>query len=220
VTIPGNQAGQTINVSSEHQRLVEKFEQLTQKFEQFVSRIEDNEPLLNKKSKGKKLLNKRNVKKSSLQSQINIEAEKRLKEFLGLHHDFPNQRSSCQSENLMETRATSHNRATASEPPRFEPQPGTSRDRFDNERFHQFQSHSSRQSDCWTEDRDREARELQVTKTVFIRRIDCLLNANPIDQIEDKQSEDECIQAYYRLFAHNGQMNSLFTNSISYEEFR
>ena len=51
-------------------------------------------------------------------------------------------------------------------------------------------------------------------KTVYIRKIEVLLNGTPIDQVEDKQNEDECIQAYWRMFTFNGQMNSLFTNGI------
>ena len=51
-------------------------------------------------------------------------------------------------------------------------------------------------------------------KYVFIRKIEVLLNGSPIDQVEDKQTEDECLQAYWRMFAFNGQMNSLFTNGI------
>ena len=57
-------------------------------------------------------------------------------------------------------------------------------------------------------------------KFVFIRKIEVLLNGTPLDQVEDKQNEDECIQAYWRMFAFNGQMNSLFTNGISYDDFR
>ena len=57
-------------------------------------------------------------------------------------------------------------------------------------------------------------------KYVFIRKIELLLNGSPIDQVEDKQNSDECIQAYWRMFTFNGQMNSLFTNGISYEDFR
>ena len=52
-------------------------------------------------------------------------------------------------------------------------------------------------------------------KFVFIRKIEVLLNGTPLDQVEDKQNEDECIQAYWRMFAFNGQINSLFTNGIS-----
>ena len=51
-------------------------------------------------------------------------------------------------------------------------------------------------------------------KKVFIRKIEVLLNGSPIDQVEDKQNADECIQAYWRMFTFNGQMNSLFTNGI------
>ena len=57
-------------------------------------------------------------------------------------------------------------------------------------------------------------------KYVFIRKIEVLLNGTPIDQVEDKQNEDECMQTYWRMFAFNGQINSLFTNGISYDDFR
>ena len=57
-------------------------------------------------------------------------------------------------------------------------------------------------------------------KTVYIRKIEVLLNGTPIDQVEDKQNSDECMQAYWRMFAFNGQINSLFTNGISYDDFR
>ena len=57
-------------------------------------------------------------------------------------------------------------------------------------------------------------------KHVFIRKIEVLLNGTPLDQVEDKENEDECMQAYWRMFAFNGQINSLFTNGISYDDFR
>ena len=44
-----------------------------------------------------------------------------------------------------------------------------------------------------------------------------MLNGTPLDQVEDKQNEDECIQAYWRMFTFNGLMNSLFTNGIRYQ---
>ena len=53
-----------------------------------------------------------------------------------------------------------------------------------------------------------------AAKKVYIRKIEVLLNGSPIDQVEDKQNADECIQAYWRMFTFNGQMNSLFTNGI------
>jgi hypothetical protein len=52
------------------------------------------------------------------------------------------------------------------------------------------------------------------SKKVYIRKIEVLLNGSPIDQVEDKQNADECIQAYWRMFTFNGLMNSLFTNGI------
>ena len=73
--------------------------------------------------------------------------------------------------------------------------------------------------DTWTEDRE-SIQDTSEEKFVYLRKIEVLLNGTPIDQVEDKQTEDECIQAYWRMFAFNGQMNSLFTNGISYEDFR
>ena len=64
--------------------------------------------------------------------------------------------------------------------------------------------------------------EQQLTdekKFVFIRKIELLLNGSPIDQVEDKQNKDECIQAYWRMFTFNGQMNSLFTNGIRQQHY-
>jgi hypothetical protein len=61
---------------------------------------------------------------------------------------------------------------------------------------------------------------LNNEKNVYIKRLDCFLNSVSIDQIEDKQNEDECIQAYWRLFQANGQINSIVTNGISYDDFR
>jgi hypothetical protein len=58
------------------------------------------------------------------------------------------------------------------------------------------------------------------TTNIFIKRLDCFLNSVAVDQIEDKQNEDECIQAYWKLFQANGQINSMVTNGISYEDFR
>jgi len=57
-------------------------------------------------------------------------------------------------------------------------------------------------------------------RTVFIKNIELCLNQNKIDQIEDKQTEDECMQAYWRMFAFNGQMNNLHSCGITYDDFR
>jgi hypothetical protein len=62
--------------------------------------------------------------------------------------------------------------------------------------------------------------QAKTKKTFYLTQVQCLLNSQPLDQIDDMQTEEECITAYWRLFTANGQMNSLFTNSISYEQFR
>jgi len=53
-----------------------------------------------------------------------------------------------------------------------------------------------------------------ATQKVYILNIEVTLNGTPIDQVLDQQNEDECMQAYWRMFTFNGQMNSLFTNGI------
>jgi hypothetical protein len=68
--------------------------------------------------------------------------------------------------------------------------------------------------------RNGHGRRLAATKRVHLTKIQCLLNNAPIDMVEDFQTEDECMQAYWRMFTFNSQMNSLFTNGISYDEFR
>jgi hypothetical protein len=60
----------------------------------------------------------------------------------------------------------------------------------------------------------------KTKKTIFISNIQLCLNQNKIDQIEDKQTEDECMQAYWRMSAFNGQMNNQHTAGISYDDFR
>ncbi len=75
-------------------------------------------------------------------------------------------------------------------------------------------SRTSRRSQYsnFTEDESNVSRA--ETKTIFIRKIEVTINGTPVDQVEDKQNEEECMQAYWRMFAFNGQINSLFTNGI------
>ncbi len=56
--------------------------------------------------------------------------------------------------------------------------------------------------------------QASATEKVYITNIEVTLNGTPLDQVFDKQNEEECMQAYWRLFTFNGQMNSLFTNGI------
>lgn len=45
-----------------------------------------------------------------------------------------------------------------------------------------------------------------LEKTIYIKRIDCQLNSNSLDQVEDKSNADECMQMYWRMFKFNGQV--------------
>ena len=56
--------------------------------------------------------------------------------------------------------------------------------------------------------------------TVYIKKIDLKINSSPIDQIDDKQTEDECLNSYFRLCQTTGVLNSPYTNGISYYDFR
>jgi hypothetical protein len=63
--------------------------------------------------------------------------------------------------------------------------------------------------------------EVEDTKSyVWISNIKVTLNNNLIDQIDDSQSEDECLNSYYRLCQTTGVLNTPFSNGIGYEAFR
>jgi hypothetical protein len=71
-------------------------------------------------------------------------------------------------------------------------------------------------SDIFTED----ASLTGETKTVYIQKVDCQFNGNSLDSIEDKSTEDESMQQFWRLYYFNGQLNSLFSNGLTYNDFR
>jgi hypothetical protein len=90
--------------------------------------------------------------------------------------------------------------------------------------FDSFPEPSAPPLENWTEDNSsvgcasiNRSLSLAATKKVFITNITVTLNGTPLDQVTDKQNEEECMQAYWRLFTFNGQMNSLFTNGIRNE---
>ena len=56
-------------------------------------------------------------------------------------------------------------------------------------------------------------------KTIYIKKIDCQINSTSIDQIDDKSDVDQSMQQYFRMSYFTGQLNSLYTNGISYEDF-
>jgi hypothetical protein len=75
------------------------------------------------------------------------------------------------------------------------------------------------ESSIFTEDLQTDAAP-KAMKTIYIKKIDCQLNTNSLDQVEDKANQDECMQMYWRMFKFNGQLNTLFSNGISYDDFR
>jgi hypothetical protein len=84
------------------------------------------------------------------------------------------------------------------------------------------QPQSRSPSEFLTDDDDQplRPRSVQATKTIYLKKLDCLLNAVPIDQIEDYQTEDECMSAFWRFQTYTGLNNSLYTNGITYTDFR
>ena len=58
------------------------------------------------------------------------------------------------------------------------------------------------ESDLFTEDRDPPT----TKKKIYIKKIDCQLNANSIDQVDDKANVDECMQMFWRMYKFNGQV--------------
>jgi hypothetical protein len=60
-------------------------------------------------------------------------------------------------------------------------------------------STSRNSEDLWTNDSSSShvshiAPPLTATKNIFLKRVEVTINGTPIDMIEDKQTEDECIQ--------------------------
>lgn len=60
-----------------------------------------------------------------------------------------------------------------------------------------------------------------ASKTVYIKKVELLLNGSPLDQIDCRETSSECIKSYWRMFQNSGfPANSPFTNGISYQDFR
>ena len=72
-------------------------------------------------------------------------------------------------------------------------------------------------SDLFTEDLQPELPV--VKKTVYIQKVDCQFNGNSIDSIEDKATVDQAMQQFWRMYYFNGQLNSLFSNGLTYSDF-
>lgn len=57
------------------------------------------------------------------------------------------------------------------------------------------------------------------TKRIFLERLECLLNNDPIDQVNIKATAFDDMEMFWRMYYFNGQYNSLFSCGISYKEF-
>lgn len=77
---------------------------------------------------------------------------------------------------------------------------------------------TSANSDIFTDDASDISQ--QDLKTIFIQKVDCQFNGNSLDSIEDKSTEDETMQQFWRMYYMNGQLTSLFSNGLTYNDFR
>jgi|688.fasta_scaffold129107_2 hypothetical protein len=59
----------------------------------------------------------------------------------------------------------------------------------------------------------------KTTKTVYLTKCALNLNNQPIDQLESKQTKDQCMNDFNRLYLTNGLANSLQSNYINYQTF-
>jgi hypothetical protein len=76
---------------------------------------------------------------------------------------------------------------------------------------------TSANSDIFTDDASDISQ--QDLKTIFIQKVDCQFNGNSLDSIEDKSTEDETMQQFWRMYYMNGQLTSLFSNGLTYNDF-
>ena len=53
--------------------------------------------------------------------------------------------------------------------------------------------------------------------TVYLKKVELTLNGSPIDMIEDRQTEDHCIQSFWRMNQFCGFNNTPFSNGLSYD---
>jgi hypothetical protein len=72
-------------------------------------------------------------------------------------------------------------------------------------------------SDLFTEDLQSEL--TGVKRKIYIQKVDCQFNGNSIDSLEDKATADQAMQQFWRMYYFNGQLNSLFSNGLTYSDF-
>lgn len=81
-------------------------------------------------------------------------------------------------------------------------------------------SHSNVSDDCFTDDLSSVNNFQDDPRYCYIKNIEVTLNSSPLDQLSSSANEQECLEAYFKMFYFNGQLNSLFSNNISYDDFK
>lgn len=61
--------------------------------------------------------------------------------------------------------------------------------------------------------------QLGNTKRIFLRKLECTLNGNSIDQLVPEATSEDDMESFWRLFYFNNQMNTLISCGLTYEDF-
>jgi hypothetical protein len=169
--------------SQREQILEERCARLEKQFQAFLTSV--NEQKISRKGKGRGKKSKPDQPSTSFEAQVQDEAQRRIREFMGLRNSDIDVESGLSDRSLRQTRSVSV------------------------------------PDDLITDDgASLSGVAAKTKKTIFIKKIEMFLNQTPIDQIEDRQTEDECMQAYWRMSAFNGQMNNQHSSGITYDDFR
>ena len=87
------------------------------------------------------------------------------------------------------------------------------------ERMNDFINQAS-PSDLFTDDLSSIPSLSANKKIIYIKKLDCQINSRSLDQLDDKSDEDQTMQQYFRMSYFTGQLNSLFSNGITYDDFK
>lgn len=181
------------------QKLEKQFELFSKQYARDIESDTDTQSTSNQSQSDESQINSQPIQPTN--ELISLEAKKRLRSFF-------NSRVQSESSQFDPTFSCENFERQSENPPTPAPSSRTrSQGSFTSDSFHTPNSSFG-------------AKLKKTTKTVFIQKIEVLLNSTPIDQIEDNQTQDECIQSFWRMYAFNGQLNSLHTCGISYDEFR
>lgn len=66
----------------------------------------------------------------------------------------------------------------------------------------------------------REIEDFGDPPLIFVKQVELLLNGAPLDQLETRETFEDCMVTYWRMFQMGGFGRTLFTNGITYDAFR